>query len=87
MTISNLHYILQGAGGPVMLDTIRRVSKVLGGGAEGCVERSLQASRGGVVYERERRERIMVVEGSEMSGGSASYGLLFDIVWISAYTH
>ena len=34
----------QGAGGPVMIDTIRRVTRVLGRGADGCVEMSLQNS-------------------------------------------
>ncbi|KAL6768469.1 Aspartyl aminopeptidase [Auxenochlorella protothecoides] len=34
----------QGAAGPVLQDTIARVAAVLGGGAEGAVQRALQAS-------------------------------------------
>lgn len=34
----------QGAGSPVMLDAMRRVTLAMGGGAEGIVERTLQAS-------------------------------------------
>ena len=38
------HFGITGAGGPVMMDTISRVTGALAAGQEGALQRALQAS-------------------------------------------
>lgn len=62
----------QGAAGPVLQDTIARVAAVLGGGAEGAVQRALQASfllSAGAALGACMREGRCRVEQFIMAGG------------------